>query len=1079
LRFERFPDLPVDVIAFSGKAALNSPYSFSVLALADSEAYGKLQRRDLLAGKATLSIGDGDKWPAADTMKWQGMVTRLREGEAFGGRTFLGIGLGPALSALEGLIQNHVYLGKSDPDIVKEALTEHGGIPEDALSLRIDKGSYPEREFLLQKDLSLSDFVLGLLEREGIALFFDQEGDRETMVLSDSNEGFLPIMDGDKELALRPTRSSGLTPSGGRELHAFEETRRVPPKRIRLRDYDWMDPNRPLEVVSELPGFGRGESYFYGDGFDTEKEGNRLLNIRKEAIVSACETFSGESSLPGLFPGGVFTVEGHALEANNDRYLIVSASYQGAQAGDWDQGISKGLAEGLGEGLGEALSFTQGLPQGKGLRVTLGFRRHSVPYRPERTLPKPVAKGPVTAFVDGQGTGDTPEMDAWGRYKVLLPLDVSGRSQGSASSWIRKASPYVGLGYGQNFPLLPGAEVLLDFVDGDPARPYISGVVPNAETGTTVNSDAPNISGISTKGGGGLYFVDEPGSQGTFLASGSGRGAIGFLSGSPTKSIVQADNAYVLSTIQSKVMGLNAANYVGWNYNISASLDWPALMVALIGTISSATSKAADITESYAERDREKAEEGGKDAKMPPMSLTSGWLKIAETAMGQLMILIYTMFKQAPSILEEGFPIGSPRQNFINITANDEETSADFFASMENRNLLSSILIVLATVLDIGSLVITGFTEQKELDELETKLKKAEAGTNTQAGTNTETAKGDSLVQDIADRKREITAKKMSMGINLTVEIVSVISSIVTTVASLKSWNPKNNSSKGIVIANDESYVNIKSDGMASISASDGPVILESSKILLTDLLNRNDTDVMIPKEFVAPDVATDSGKKFAETNAVLLRGPLVKFLVDRALMASMHQVTKSEGSIRIIAAKAEPNPSLNIPGSFLDKVKAELSGETATVADPDANKPGIGILTKDNAMPVSFVTKNKDATIRLKQGEGASSISMSSGNITMGLKDNQSLCLESADGGKVTLSHSASESLTMGSDKLLLSGTKGKLEVTSSALTLEHPTKVVLKAGSGSLVTQEAGKLAINTAGTCQCNAQLVQIST
>ena len=64
-----------------------------------------------------------------------------------------------------------------------------------------------------------------------------------------------------------------------------------------------------------------------------------------------------------------------------------------------------------------------------------------------------------------------------GRYRVKLPFDLDEWSPGGESRPIRLAKPYAGADYGQHFPLHEGTEVMLSFVQGNPDRPYISGVM--------------------------------------------------------------------------------------------------------------------------------------------------------------------------------------------------------------------------------------------------------------------------------------------------------------------------------------------------------------------------------------------------------------------------------------------------------------------------------------------------------------------------------------------------------------------------------------------------------------------------
>ena len=63
------------------------------------------------------------------------------------------------------------------------------------------------------------------------------------------------------------------------------------------------------------------------------------------------------------------------------------------------------------------------------------------------------------------------------------------------------AQPHAGENYGMHFPLKPGAEVLMTFIDGDPDRPIIIGAVPHAATPSPVTQQNVTSNVIRTVSG--------------------------------------------------------------------------------------------------------------------------------------------------------------------------------------------------------------------------------------------------------------------------------------------------------------------------------------------------------------------------------------------------------------------------------------------------------------------------------------------------------------------------------------------------------------------------------------------------
>ena len=98
-------------------------------------------------------------------------------------------------------------------------------------------------------------------------------------------------------------------------------------------------------------------------------------------------------------------------------------------------------------------------------------------YRPECTTPRPHIDGTLPARVTAAENCTYAYIDDMGRYRVKLPFDLDEWSPGGESRPVRLAKPYAGPEYGIHFPLHEGTEVMLSFVQGNPDRPYISGVM--------------------------------------------------------------------------------------------------------------------------------------------------------------------------------------------------------------------------------------------------------------------------------------------------------------------------------------------------------------------------------------------------------------------------------------------------------------------------------------------------------------------------------------------------------------------------------------------------------------------------
>lgn len=101
-----------------------------------------------------------------------------------------------------------------------------------------------------------------------------------------------------------------------------------------------------------------------------------------------------------------------------------------------------------------------------------------VPYRPAFITPKPMIPGVQTAIVVGPA-GEQIHTDEYGRVKVQFPWDRGRQFNQDSSCWIRVSQTQAGTGWGAMFLPRIGQEAIVDFLEGDPDRPIITGCVYN------------------------------------------------------------------------------------------------------------------------------------------------------------------------------------------------------------------------------------------------------------------------------------------------------------------------------------------------------------------------------------------------------------------------------------------------------------------------------------------------------------------------------------------------------------------------------------------------------------------------
>jgi len=149
-------------------------------------------------------------------------------------------------------------------------------------------------------------------------------------------------------------------------------------------------------------------------------------------------------------------------------------------------------------------------------------KRH---YRPPFTTHKPRVQGPQTAIVVGPKSEEI-WTDKYGRVKVQFHWDRRGTKDEKSSCFVRVSQVWAGSGWGAMHIPRIGQEVIVDFLEGDPDRPIITGRVYNnlnmPPHTLGANASKSTIRSHSTKGGGPnnfneLCFEDKLGSEQVYL----------------------------------------------------------------------------------------------------------------------------------------------------------------------------------------------------------------------------------------------------------------------------------------------------------------------------------------------------------------------------------------------------------------------------------------------------------------------------------------------------------------------------------------------------------------------------------
>ena len=389
-----------------------------------------------------------------------------------------------------------IFQNMTVPDIIQKLFQEHG-FSDFKNKLH---GSYKTREYCVQYRETTFNFISRLMEEEGIFYFFEHEQDKHTLVMADSPGEFKPC----------PNQSTARYQSAGNvgktediviEWSIGQEVR---PGKYTVDDFNFEKPLMDLTADVDGKDPRKFEIYDYPGEYETRDEGERLAGIRMEEEQTPQTVISGSSSCRAFTSGYRFDLSDHYRRDLNKPYTLMSV-YHSCDAGTNYRSSDGGRTSDF-----AYVNQFQCVP-------------HPLPFRAPRTAPVPVIHGTQTAIVVGP-PGEEIYVDKYGRVKVQFHWDREGKYDDKSSCWIRVSQNWAGKRWGAMFIPRIGQEVIVDFVEGDPDRPIITGRVYNAASMPPYDLPAEktksSIKSYSYKGGGGfneLRFEDKKGSEQIFI----------------------------------------------------------------------------------------------------------------------------------------------------------------------------------------------------------------------------------------------------------------------------------------------------------------------------------------------------------------------------------------------------------------------------------------------------------------------------------------------------------------------------------------------------------------------------------
>ena len=511
------------LMGFEGTEQVSGLFSFRLDLIATNSTkveFDKLLGQELVV---TMQIQNEDPQSTEAKVRYfRGICRRFEQGNRNQEFTSYRAEIVPQFWLLTRIAQSRIFQQLSVPDILKKVLT----------GLKVDyqlDGTFEKREYCVQYRETDFNFACRLMEEEGIFYFFKHTKDAHEMVVGNSARVH-PDVDGVTKVQWDVEEGQHREL---RHVHEWVKRQEVRSGKCVLWDHSFHLPDKDLESKKntlgsvavgkvthklEVAGNDKFEIYDYPgefaqrfDGIDKGggeqpselqkifQDGPRTVELRMQAETMAGLVVEGASNCNQFTSGHKFTLEKH-FDAEG-RYILTSVHHiahggNTYRTGDGGQFVYSN-------------SFTC-IPD-------------ALPFRPQRTTPKPCVMGAQTAVVVGPA-GEEIFTDKYGRVKVQFHWDRASKADADSSCWLRVGTAWAGKNWGAIHIPRIGHEVIVQFLEGDPDAPIIIGSVYNASAMPPYklpdHKTMSTLKSLSTIGGGGFNEIrleDKKGNEQIFM----------------------------------------------------------------------------------------------------------------------------------------------------------------------------------------------------------------------------------------------------------------------------------------------------------------------------------------------------------------------------------------------------------------------------------------------------------------------------------------------------------------------------------------------------------------------------------
>ena len=405
---------------------------------------------DKIIGKNVTIRMESD---AGNTRYFNGYVARFVQSGSQGNLAQYHAKIVPWLWFLTRKADCRIFQNKTIPEIIKQVFRDTGFTDfSENLS-----GRYQPWDYCVQYRETDFNFVSRLMEQEGIYYSFEHADGNHKLVLSDAPGSHLPGK-GCETVIYRP-EESGIRDK--EYIHDFRMEQEVQPGAYALADFNFERTRASLLARSQITNAhdqSKFEIFDFPGEYEQHSEGMDYSKIRIEELQTQHLIGRGQTTVRGLCAGNTFKLKDFPRADWNKAYLLTSVSIHG---------------------YGDTFEGSGGDESGAFFSCSFTVVDAQTQYRPARITPKPLIQGPQTAIVVGP-KGEEIHTDKYGRIKVQFHWDRYGKADENSSCWVRVSqAAWAGKKWGSMHIPRIDQEVIVEFIEGDPDWPIVTGRVYN------------------------------------------------------------------------------------------------------------------------------------------------------------------------------------------------------------------------------------------------------------------------------------------------------------------------------------------------------------------------------------------------------------------------------------------------------------------------------------------------------------------------------------------------------------------------------------------------------------------------